>query len=225
MDRRGAVNRRDFLRTSTAGLAAAGLFIGGDEAHPIEGSEARGQLKSPEAEVFANAVHRHFIPGKKTCSEAMLLGCCETLGIESPLVPDIALGMGGGVGLQGHICGIVTGGTMVTGLVVGSREADYTKKKMRVLAASARFLQIFQQEYRTLSCRKICGLDLTTPEGRAELEAGVKAEKCAPVIQACARRLAEILREDEEHPSYDIPRALSPEFSGPRGPRRGRRGI
>ena len=216
------MNRRNFLRTSAAGLAATGLFISGNEAQAVEDNKPRGPLKSPEAEVFAKAAYQHFIPGKKTCSEAVLLGCCEALGIESPLVPDIALGMGGGVGLQGHICGIVTGGIMVTGLVVGSREADYSKKKMRVLAASGRFLQGFEKEYRTVACRRICGLDLTTPEGREKLEGSVKAEKCAPVIQACARRLSEILREDEEHPSYEIPRAVFPGSSGPRGPGRRR---
>jgi len=146
----------------------------------------------------------------------MLLGCCEVLSIESPLIPDIALGMGGGIGVQGHICGIVTGATMVTGLVVGSREADYKKKKMRVFAACGQFLQRFQKAHHTLSCRGICGLDLTTSEGRERLKAGVKTEKCAPMIQAGARMLAEILHEDEAHPSYIPPRALSAQDHGPR---------
>jgi len=208
------MNRRDFLRISTTGLATAtGTLIANNEAYAIERSTGREPFKSPDPEVLAKAVYRNFIPGKRTCGEAMLLGCCEVLGIESPIIPDIALGMGGGIGVQGHTCGIVTGATMVTGLVVGSREADYKKKKMRVFAASGQFLQRFQKEYHTLSCRVLCGLDLTTPEGREHLKAGVKAEKCAPVMQASARMLGRILRDDEEHPSYAPPRAL------PAGPR------
>jgi C_GCAxxG_C_C family probable redox protein len=203
------MKRREFMRVSTAGLATAtGMLSAGHETRAAEKNETRESFRSPDPEDLAEAVNRHFIPGKKTCGEAMLLGSCEVLGIESPLVPDIALGMGGGIGVQGQVCGIVTGATMVTGIVVGSRETEYKKKKMRVFTACGKYLQSFEKKHGTLSCRRICGLDLTTPEGRAQLKKGLKVRRCAPVVQAGARMLGEVLRQDEENPSYTPPRSL-----------------
>ena len=200
------MKRREFLKASTMGVAATtGLLVIGNQVNGIEQPAASGRLESPDPEVLAKAVYRNFIPGKRTCGEAMLLGCCEALGIESDVIPNIALGMGGGIGLQGQVCGIVTSGTMVIGLVVGSRETEYSKRKMRVFAASGQFLQRFEKEQGTLSCAKITGLDLTTPQGRKQLKERDKAGKCAPVIQAGARMLAQVLRQDEEHPSYEPP--------------------
>lgn len=203
------MDRRDFIKASGSGLAlVAAVLAGGTGALAAEDGVARRRFKSPDPESLAKAVYKSFIPGEKTCGEAMLLGCCEELQIESGIIPDIALGMGGGIGMQGEACGIVTGATMVIGMVVGSREEDYKKRKMRVFSACGQFLQRFQKEQRTLSCRAICDLDLTTPEGREKLNSGVKAGKCAPVIQSAARMLAEVLKEDEEHPSYIPPRSL-----------------
>jgi len=205
------MNRRDFMRVSAGGLGvAAGVLFAGNSVCAAEPANEREPIKSPDPEELAKAVHRHFIPGKRTCGESMMLGCCEVLQIDSLLVPDIALGLGGGIGVQGHTCGIVTGATMVIGLVVGSRETDYKKKKMRVFTVCGTFLQRFQKANHTVSCRKICGLDLTTAEGRKRLMGGIKAEKCGPLMLAGARILGQVLREDEERPSYIPPAALEP---------------
>jgi C_GCAxxG_C_C family probable redox protein len=218
------MNRRKFLKTSTAGLAmATGMLVLDNEGTAVSNPIALEHIKSPDPDLLAKAIHRHFIAEKRTCGEAMLLGGCEVIDVNSAFVPDIALGMGGGIGFQGHICGIVTGATIVIGLVVGSREVDYKKKKMRVSAASGQFLQRFMKTYGTLSCGRICGLDLSTPEGRDQLSKGVKLEKCVPVIQGSAQMLGEILNADEKDPAYEPPRSTWPKSFGPRRQRHFRR--
>jgi len=200
------LNRRNFMRASTVGLAVAtGVLATSEETSAAKEDSVAEAFKTPDPEALAEAVHRHFITGKKTCGEAMLLGCIEVLDIESSLIPDIALGMGGGIGLQGRTCGIVTGAAMVTGVVVGSREEEYKKRKMRVFSVCGKFLQWYENERGTLLCRKISELDLTTPEGRDKLKAGVKVNRCGPIIRTAARMLAEILRDDEQNPSYVPP--------------------
>ncbi len=185
------MKRRDFLRAGMCGGAAAsaaGVFGGTAFA-------AEGELPAVDVhpESLAEATVKHFLPGKKTCSESILMAGCQALGIQSDLVPDIALGLAGGIGLQGKTCGVVPGAAMVLSLAVASKEPDYQKRKPRVFKAVGDLCKRFEAEFGTTECSKLCGLDLTTPEGRKILQERVKAEKCQIYVRACARMLAEAL--------------------------------
>ena len=202
------MNRRDVLKKSTAGIAAiSGMLIFNNKTYSLEESKKSAGYATPDADVLVKAISNSFVAGKKMCCESILKGSCEVLDINSPLMPDITIGMGGGIGFQGHMCGVMTGSIMVIGLIVGSRESDYKKKKMRVASVSGKYLQSFKDQYGTLSCRKITGLDLSTSEGRKQLGAGVRDKKCVPVVEEGARILAKVLHDDEENPSYEPPRS------------------
>ncbi len=119
------MNRRRFMQAAAAGPATA-------TAAAATAHTRAGQPTTPAATVdpdeLAQAAVRHFLPGKLTCGEALLKAGCEALGVRSDLVPDVALGLAGGVGLQGKTCGCVTGPAMVLGLAVGRQETEYKKK-------------------------------------------------------------------------------------------------
>ena len=104
-------------------------------------------------------------------------------------------GLAGGIGRQGKTCGCVTSSAMVLSLAVASQERDRKKKAKRTLEAVGRLCGRFEEKYGTTECRKISGLDLTTPEGRHKLETVVKAAKCSKVVAAAARMLAEEIRK------------------------------
>ncbi len=84
-----------------------------------------------DADAFAEAAVKHYLPGGKSCAEAILMATCDALSVESELVPNVALGFAGGVGLQGRTCGAVTGAAMALGLVAGARESEYKKRSAR----------------------------------------------------------------------------------------------
>jgi C_GCAxxG_C_C family probable redox protein len=44
--------------------------------------------------------------------------------LESDCIPRIATGFGGGIGKQGEVCGAVSGGVMVIGLLRGRTQSD-----------------------------------------------------------------------------------------------------
>jgi len=138
---------------------------------------------------------KHFLPGKLTCGEAILLAGLEALGKKTELAPDIALGLGGGVGLQGKTCGVVTGAAMVLGLAVGAVENSYKKKKMATFKAVGKFANTFEKKFGCTACRKLSGLDLTTVEGRKKLKATVKVQRCSKLVEFGAATLAASLRE------------------------------
>jgi len=143
---------------------------------------------------FSKTAYQHFIPSKRTCSESILMAGCEVLGLKSELVPDIALGLAGGVGLQGEICGVLTGCSLVLSLAMAQTEKDYARKKMQTLAAVGQVHSAFKKQFGKTDCRSLCGLDLTTPEGRKKLEEGVKEQTCAKYVEAGSALLAKELQ-------------------------------
>ena len=147
-----------------------------------------------DADRLAETAHKHFILGKRTCCESILMAGCEALEIKSEFVPDIALGLAGGIGLQGDTCGVITSAAMVLSLAVAAKENDYPKKKMQTLGAVGRLRCAFKEECGHTDCRSLCGLDLTKPEDRMKLKESVKAQTCAKFVKAGARLLAKELQ-------------------------------
>ena len=183
------MKRREFLRTCTAGLIAGGGSL--SAAAPAGTERAKRDI---DAERFSKTAHEHFIPGKLTCCESILMAGCEALGIKSDLVPDITLGLAGGIGLQGDTCGIVTASALVLSLAVAKKEDEYPKKKMRTFQAAGRFHKAFKKQFGKTDCRSLCGLDLTTPEGRKKLQDRVKEQTCAKFVRAGSKLLAKELQ-------------------------------
>jgi len=184
------MDRRDFCKLGVGGLAtaaAAGLPAGADAA-------AKPLAKVDPDKLAASAV-KYLIERKRTCAEAILAAGCDGLGIRSDLIPDIALGLGGGVGCQGRICGLVTGGAMVLSLAMARKQPDYAKRMMPTLMASGEYFQACFKALGTCNCRKLSGLDLTTPQGRMKLKTSVKAKVCSKYVNKAARILAEHLNK------------------------------
>jgi len=185
------MKRREVVKIGL-GLGVAGAV---GCAVDISSSEAGAPCVTCDPDAMAKSAVKHFIPGKLTCGESILLAGLESLGLKTKLAPDIALGLGGGVGLQGKTCGVVTGAAMILGLAVGAVEKDYKKKKMATFKAVGQFSKAFEKEYGCTICRKLSGLDLTTVEGRKKLMASVKADRCCKLVAFGAKTLAKSLQE------------------------------
>jgi C_GCAxxG_C_C family probable redox protein len=183
------MERREFLRAGAAGLAT----VAGVLAHPGAASaqEAVAQDTVVNADAMAEATLGHYLQGKKTCAESVLLAGCEALGVKSKIVPDIALGLAGGIGLQGKTCGAITGAAMVLGIALAPKETEPAKRTLRVCDAVRAVCGEFEERFGTTECRKLCGLDLTTPEGRKTMKEKVKGETCRHYVEAGARLMAE----------------------------------
>jgi C_GCAxxG_C_C family probable redox protein len=140
-------------------------------------------------------VKKIFIDEDRTCSEAFLQAGAGVLGIESPLIPDIAIGLAGGVGREGHICGMVSGSAMVISLAASSVTADYASRKSLILDLTGAFTASLQKETGSIFCRDICGLDLNTEEGNSQFNLETKKDRCLPKMKSACRLLAETLEE------------------------------
>ena len=143
---------------------------------------------------LATAADKHFMAEKRSCGEAILQAGCEALGIDNELIPDIALGLGGGIGLQGHVCGAVSGAALTISLAMAKKVPDYAARKMATFEAVGRCCRDVERRLGSAQCRQLCELDLTHPdELRKHVDEG-KAEKCAGIVKEVAHVLAEELR-------------------------------
>lgn len=196
------MNRRDFWKlglgsaATVAGAGGLGRALAAEAAEPASAMKPMGCKKADpdakaDAEAMAKSAVKHLLPGKRTCGEAVLASGCEALGVRCKMVPDIALGLGGGIGFQGKLCAVVSGGAMVLSLAVAARESEYKNQFMRTMKACGAWYKACEKQFGTCSCRELSGLDLTKPEDRKKLKAHVKADKCAKIVAAGAKLLAE----------------------------------
>ena len=185
------MDRREFLKHCAVGMTinTASLPL----LKTVRADDMTVKQDIDPAELAAR-VYEHFIPGKLTCGESILMAGCEALGIQSELISDIALGLGGGVGLQGNVCGVLTGSALVLSLAIAQKEKEYPKKKMATFQAVGRVYNAFKERIGDTQCRTLCGLDLTTPEGRKKLEGGIKKQVCTRFVKVGAELLAEELQ-------------------------------
>ena len=93
------MKRRVFLKASMSGVLPASAVCALRGA--ARAAESQAGCAEIDSEGMAKAAREHFMDGKRACSESILLAGCQALGIQSELVPDVALGLAGGIGLQG----------------------------------------------------------------------------------------------------------------------------
>lgn len=147
-----------------------------------------------DGDAMAATADRCFMVDEKCCGESVLTAGCQAAGITSDAVPDVALGFGGGFGLQGHVCGALSGAVLALSLAMGRKIKDYPTRKMDAFQAVGRMCKEFEKRFGSVQCHTLCGLDLTTEAGLNELLRTVKAQKCAGFVKEAARILAGELR-------------------------------
>lgn len=100
------------------------------------------------------------------CAQSVLLSYAGDLNLEPATALRIALGFGGGMAM-GKTCGAVTGACMVLGLKVQAEGKTIQEMKAESKASVRKFNELFIAKHGSLSCKKLLGVDLSTPEGSA----------------------------------------------------------
>ena len=99
------------------------------------------------------------------CAQSILLTLFGHIlpGGKSDLVPRIASGFGGGIGLCGSVCGALTGTILAVGIKYGSNEIGEENNVAAYTMANALY-KMFEEQHGTVLCRNLVKYDLTKPE-------------------------------------------------------------
>ncbi len=119
---------------------------------------------------------------------------CQEFEIENEINPRIAFCFAGGIGNTGAVCGAVAGAVMAIGLK--TERGDTMEESLRPLTVAQEFRRRFEAEMKTINCRELTGLDLSTPEGVEKLMGSdIPQTVCFPAVAAAYRLVVELLKE------------------------------
>lgn len=144
-------------------------------------------------------VRRNFDSGFN-CAESVLL----TVGRYSELakegaesfIPRIATGFGGGIARNGDTCGALIGGVITIGLAFGRSRPEESREPC--YSVVDRFYKEFARTFGTCRCRELTGVDMKTPEGSDAYRARIHHERCTPLVEWAARRVHQLIKENQK---------------------------
>ncbi|MBN1130775.1 MAG: C_GCAxxG_C_C family protein [Chitinispirillaceae bacterium] len=113
------------------------------------------------------------------CAQSVLCCYAGELQISRDMALRIANGFGGGMGRKQEVCGAISGGIMVLGLMYGRGENDGKEKQEITFAKVRNLIESFTAECGTVNCRELLsGCALLTPEGQNTFRDNGLIEKC-----------------------------------------------
>jgi len=134
------------------------------------------------------------------CAEAMLLALAPT-DMTEPQRTGAAFG--GGIARRGLVCGCLTGCAAAVGLRMGRTSPEDTEGKELVYRIVGNVLRRFEEEFGTLECRKLTGLDFNEENPQEELDR-VHREVCVPLVRFVADvALAELVAAGRRITEYE----------------------
>ncbi len=132
--------------------------------------------------------------GPYSCSQAVFSAFAPRYGITDEQAIKIASTFGGGIALQGHICGAVTGALMVIGLAANG--VVDPEDKENIYRRGQEFMQQFESRHDTVLCRELTGYDFRVPdEFQAAKEQKLSTTLCPKFVNSAAELLLELLVE------------------------------
>ena len=140
------------------------------------------------------------------CAQCSLLAIQEVCHLKDDLMAKAAIGLSGGVGSMGSVCGALTGSALALGIKYGrdiSAVKGPAEKAIEILYAAmepaAKLAKWFEREFGSIICRDIqksfMGTELSNeiPWQKQWIEELGMHQHCANIVAKTARRAAAML--------------------------------
>ena len=85
------------------------------------------------------------------CSQSVMKAILEKEGMDFDEIFHLAAGVGGGFGLEGHVCGAVSGAVAAIGVLNGRKHSDDVKQRKTTYPLVKKFLHRFAEKYETIN--------------------------------------------------------------------------
>lgn len=107
----------------------------------------------------------------------------------------MATPFGGGIGRWGEVCGAVVAGGMALGFCYGRTKSDESDKRNKSYVKAQDMLRAFENEFGSVQCRKLIGLNLMEPADRKKFDELGLRKKCAHFVAQNVENIRRILKE------------------------------
>lgn len=134
---------------------------------------------------------RELFPDTLNCAQTIFKIVAEKKGIELPISDYLFAGLGGGIGMQGDMCGAFTGGVAVIGILVSRDIKDLKEHKKTTYRLAGEFLTKMKEEFSTTTCSELIGYDITNSELRKEKNHLFK-ELCPKFVEKAVQIILEM---------------------------------
>ncbi|HZL11511.1 MAG TPA: C-GCAxxG-C-C family protein [Prolixibacteraceae bacterium] len=125
------------------------------------------------------------------CAQSVLLSFSGEFKLDETTALKIASGFGGGMAMA-ETCGAVTGAYMVLGLKAQTEGKTIQEIKAETKANVRKFNELFKAKHDSLRCKKLLGVDTSTPEGAAEAnEKDLFNKVCSELVASASEILEE----------------------------------
>ncbi len=129
------------------------------------------------------------------CAQSMIYSFAEELGIDKSIAMKLATGFGGGLGRTGNVCGAVTGGILILGLMFGRGENEDKIKQEKTYQYVREFIEKFKVKYGTVECKSLIdNIDLLTDEGKKRFRETNMINKCSEYVESANKIIQEIIK-------------------------------
>ncbi len=128
------------------------------------------------------------------CAQSVLYSFSDKLNISKDLALKISSGLGAGMGRKQEVCGAISGGILVLGLIYGQGENEEKQKKETAYSKVRELMDEFEKKFNTVNCKELLnGCELLTPEGQEKYRSDNMFKKCLEYVDYTVKILEEII--------------------------------
>ena len=130
------------------------------------------------------------------CSQSVMKAILESKGMDFDEIFHLAAGFGGGVGLQGHICGAVSGAVAALGVINGAKFEDVRKHKQATYNSSEKFMKQFTEKHGSIICDDLTGIVMADKAAHDRaMEDGTFKRICPGYVEDAVRIVLDLTKE------------------------------
>jgi C_GCAxxG_C_C family probable redox protein len=130
------------------------------------------------------------------CSQSVMKAVLESKDLDFGEIFHLAAGFGGGVGLQGHICGAVSGAVAALGVINGNKIGNTKEHKQTTYQASEKFMKLFTEKHGSIICDDLTGIEMADKSSHDKaMEDGIFEKVCPEYVKDAVRIVLELTQE------------------------------
>ncbi|MDE7300068.1 MAG: C-GCAxxG-C-C family protein [Lachnospiraceae bacterium] len=137
------------------------------------------------------------------CAQAVFVNYCDLYDIDREMAMRLSASFGAGMGRMREVCGAVSGMLLVAGLETGATQGGDQESKKRNYEVVQQLAARFREQYGSIVCRELLGLDrdkmpgrMTEPTPEKRTADYYKKRPCKEQIMRAARILEETILSD-----------------------------